>query len=176
MKLKDRAAVDEALARIGRLQRQRQGIQAELDESVAAARAVFEKRAQPLLAEVAELAAAVARWCAAHRGEVLPAGSKTARFPAGEVSFRRAPPAVELVGKLEEALAELRANGLKRLIEVKRVESLDRRAILARPELVAGLRSLRVPPEAERPETVTIKPAGSKLAETLSLGSGDAGT
>ena len=152
-----REQTSDAIRRIGVLQRELQRIQADLNDAIASVREQHEARAQPLAAEIEALTAGVQTWCEAHRQEICGKESKTARFPAGEVSWRMTPGKVVLKG-VESVIRRLKESGLSRFLRVK--EEVDKEAILAEPEAVAAIPGIRV----EKIEEIVIKPFEEALS------------
>jgi len=137
-----RAAVVDAIAEIGRLMRDRTRIEADLNDDIAEMKRSAEELAQPLGARIQALTDGVQTWCEAHRDELTQGGKvKTATLASGEVRWRVTPPKVVLKG-IEAVLDTLRRAGLTRFIRAK--EEVDKEAILADAEAVAGIRGIRI--------------------------------
>lgn len=165
-RLMSAADVDAAIGRLGELQRERQVAQARLDGQVAKLKDKAEAEAQPALAELRELVAAIGAWCAEHRAEVAgSADGKAAKFPAGAVTWRQNPARVELLAPVAEVIAELKRRRLAQFVVVR--EEIDRQAILKNPAAVAKVQGLAVPDAEARGETIRITPVCSGLAEVV---------
>lgn len=148
-----------AVAEIGRCQRERQRIEAEMNDNLAAVRSEYERLATAQGARISELSRGVQTWCEAHRGELTRDGRiKTARLASGEVSWRMRPPSVVPRG-LANVIAALKKLGLTRFIRTK--EELDKEAILAEPEAVEGIKGLSI----SQREDFVIKPDLTQLEE-----------
>jgi phage host-nuclease inhibitor protein Gam len=153
--------VVDAIAEIGRLQRQRELLEATMNEVVAAAKKHYEDTARPHGEEIKRLASAVQAWCEANRARLTKDGArKTARLASGEVRWRMTPPAVALRG-VEAVIAALKAAALMRFLRTK--EEVDKEAILKEPAAVAGIPGITV---GQREEFVIV-PFETKLEEVL---------
>lgn len=154
-----RDEVNEAIARIGLLQRERERIQADMNDELAKVRLRFEELATPLNEQITGLSQGVHTWCEAHRMELTRSGkTKFYDFAAGEIKWRLRPPRVSLQSA-ENVLETLKRLGLTRFIRVK--EQLNKEAMLAEPEVVSGVAGVRI----EQSEDFVIVPFGSNLEE-----------
>ncbi|GAB3484494.1 host-nuclease inhibitor Gam family protein [Azotobacter salinestris] len=154
-----RDEVNEAIARIGLLQRERARMQADMNDELAKVRLRFEEAATPLNEQLAELTQGVHTWCEAHRSELTKNGkTKFYDFAAGEIKWRMRPPRVTLQS-VENVLETLKRLGLTRFIRVK--EQLNKEAMLAEPDVVSGVAGVKI----EQSEDFVIVPFGSKLEE-----------
>lgn len=151
--------VNQAVAEIGSRQRERQRIEAEMNDALAKVRANSEALAKPHATRIAELTLGVKVWCEANRDMLTKGGKvKTARLATGEVSWRMRPPSVVVRG-VEAVTDALRKLGLTRFLRIK--TELDREAILADPEAVAGIRGLSI----SQREDFAIVPDSTQLEE-----------
>ena len=149
------------IAEIGRLMRERNRVEAAMGDAIAEVRARFEAQAQPMAASILALSSGVQTWCEAHRSELTAGGkTKTGLFATGEVRWRMTPPSVVLRG-VEAVLDALRARGLMRFIREK--QEVNKDAILAEPEAVAGVPGIRVAQEEE----FVVVPHEAELAEAV---------
>ena len=137
-----RAQVTEAIALIGKHQRERTRIQATMNDNLALIREKFEAEAAPLGETLNALTEGVHVWCEAHRDE-LTEGGKTKTLIKGA----------------ETVIEIFRARGLLGFIRTK--EEIDKEAILADPEAVAGIRGVRI----EQAEQFVIEPFETELEE-----------
>lgn len=154
------AEVNEAVAEIGRRQRERDRIQAEMNDNLAAMRAEYEAMARPHAERIAALTHGVAMYCEAHRDVLTNSGkTKTARLASGEVSWRMRPPSVVPRGGLAGVIDTLKRLGLTRFLRIK--EELDKDAILADPKAVEGIKGLAI----SQREDFVIKPDSTELEE-----------
>lgn len=154
--------VDAAIAQIGAAQRARDELQTAMNAELAAIKERYEAQAAPHGAVIAELGEAVRIWCEAHRTALTRDGrSKTARFGAGEVSWRLRPPRVSVraEGIVIEALKRL---GLERFVRTK--EEVDKQAILAEPGAVQDIKGLTI----SQGEDFVIKPFATEIEEVRS--------
>ena len=151
----------EAIAELGRLQRERQRIQADMNDEMAAVKRRHEETAEPVNARIKELTQGVEAWCNKNRANLLVGSSKTAALTTGEVSWRATPPKLVVRGK-DAVLGALKKLGLDRM--VRRKEEIDKEALLADPELVAGIKGLTI----KQAEQLVIKPFETQLEEVAS--------
>lgn len=151
--------VNEAIAQIGAAQRERDRILTAMNDELAAVRARYEDEAAPHAAVIKDLGHAVQVWCEGNRAHLTKDGrTKTARFAAGEVSWRMRPPRVLVRGE-GIVVQALKALGLERFIRTK--EEVDKEAILREPAAVEGVRGLTV----SQGEDFVIKPFETQLEE-----------
>ena len=95
-----RDEVNRAIADIGVAQRERERIQAQMNDDLANIRARHEEAAKPHAERIQTLTQGVAAWCEAHRDELTKGGrTKTAKLATGEVSWRTRPPSVAVRGR-----------------------------------------------------------------------------
>lgn len=154
-----RDEINEAIAKIGLLQRERARIQADMNDELAKVRLRFEEAANSLNEQITALTQGVHTWCEAHRMELTKNGkTKFYDFAAGEIKWRMRPPRVSLQAP-DNVLETLKRLGLTRFIRVK--EQLNKEAILAEPEVVSGVAGIKI----EQSEDFVIVPFGSKLEE-----------
>lgn len=147
------------VAEIGRCQRERDRIQAEMNDNLAHVRAEYEAIAKPHAERIGDLTRGVATWCEANRDMLTKGGkTKTARLATGEVSWRMRPPSVVVRG-VEAVIDALRRLKLDRFLRVK--TELDREAILADPDTVASIKGLSI----SQKEDFVIKPDSTELEE-----------
>lgn len=134
--------VNRAIAEIGIAQRERDRIQADMNDALAATREGFEAQAAPYAARIKELTAGVQLWCEANRARLTDGGkTKTAKLAAGEVSWRMRPPSVVVRG-VDVVLEGLKRLGLNRFIRTK--EEINKDAVLAEPEIADQVKGLSV--------------------------------
>jgi phage host-nuclease inhibitor protein Gam len=139
--------VVDAIAAIGRHQRARARIEADMADEIAAVKQRYEALAEPEGCAIRTLSAGVQAWCEAHRAELTDGGKvKTARLASGEVRWRMTPPSVAVKG-VDAVLQLLRERGLLRFIREKL--EVNKEAILAEPEAVRGIAGIRVTQEEE---------------------------
>jgi phage host-nuclease inhibitor protein Gam len=151
--------VNEAIAQIGAAQRQRDAIETAMNEELATVRTRYEEQALPHAAVIKDLGHAVQVWCEGNRHELTREGRiKTARFAAGEVSWRMRPPSVAIRGQgsVMEALKKL---GLERFIRTK--EEIDKEAMLREPSAVQDIKGVSI----TQGEDFVIKPFETQIEE-----------
>lgn len=136
-----REEAEALLAAIGRAQREVTRIEANLNDAISSMRAQAEAEAAPHNAEIEASFRALHAWAEAHRDELCPRGTKTARLATGEICWRQRPPSVRVTGA-ERVIEALRRLGLARFVRTK--EEVDKEAILAEPEAVRGVKGLTV--------------------------------
>jgi len=130
----------ENIAVIGRLQRQRARIEADMNDELSRVRQRFEEQAKPLADDIRRLTVGVQTWCEANRDALTQGGKvKFANLPSGEVKWRMRPPKVGLRG-IETIIEACKKLGLARFVRQK--EEVNKEAMLAEPEIaqtIAGV-------------------------------------
>lgn len=160
----NREAVNEAIAEIGRLQRERERIQADMNDRIATLKAEHDASAKPHAERITELVKGVQLWCEANRAALTRDGKvKFHEFATGVVKWRLTPWSVSL-SKAAEVLALLKAKALKQYVREK--EEIDREALLAdREALVANpIKGITF----KQREEIAIVPHESKIEEVQS--------
>lgn len=94
----------------------------------------------------------------AHRDELTEGKRKTVKLPTGTFGWRKTPPAVR-VRNLKTAINSIKLLGLRRFLRIKRVEELDKEAILQESSLAKEIRGLSI---VQREEFV-VTPAKTKI-------------
>lgn len=151
--------VNQAVAEIGSRQRERQRIEAEMNDALAEVRAKSEALAKPHAARISELTLGVKVWCEANRDLLTKGGKvKTARLATGEVSWRTRPPSVVVRG-LEAVIDSLRRLKLDRFLRVK--TEIDKEAVLADPEAASMVKGLSI----SQREDFIVTPDSTQLEE-----------
>lgn len=147
------------IARIGRAQRERERIQAEMNDKLAPIIAVYMARGRPHAETIKALSQGVQVWCDANR-EALTKGNKvkTANLASGEVRWRTRPPKVVL-SKVEAVLKALKGLHLERFIRSK--EEVNKEAILADREAVQHVKGISI----DQGEDFVIVPFETELEE-----------
>lgn len=154
-----REAVTEAIAEIGRAQRERERIKAAMNDELAQIKQRYEEQAAPHAAVIQEMTAGVQTWCEAHRDELTNGGKvKTAALQSGEVRWRITPPSVGIKIK-EKVIEALGSMGLNRFL--RQSVEIDKQAILAEPEAVEHIKGITI---SQREEFVIV-PFETKLEE-----------
>lgn len=160
--ISDEHMADAAIAQIGNAQRKREEIATRMNAELAAVKERFETEAAPFAGVISAMSEGVRNWCEANRVQLTREGrTKTAKFGAGEVSWRTRPPRVSVRGEgaVIEALKRL---GLERF--VRRKEEIDKAAILAAPADVQDIKGLTI----SQGEDFVIKPFSSDIEEVRS--------
>lgn len=147
------------IARIGRAQRERERIQAAMNDELSAIRTRYEEQARPHAETIKALSQGVQIWCDANR-EALTLGNKTktANLASGEVRWRLRPPKVVIRG-LDAVMSALKDMRLERFIRVK--EEVNKEAILADPEALKHIKGVSI----DQGEDFVIIPFETELEE-----------
>jgi len=152
----------EAIAEIGQRQRERDRVQAAMNDELAAIRADYEAQAKPHAERIAELTRAINGWCEAHRAELTQSGKvKTHLFATGEVRWRLRPPSIVVRGA-EAVIGTLQKLGLGRFLRTK-VE-IDKEALLKEPDVAKQVGGISL----TQKEDFVIVPAETQLEEVQS--------
>lgn len=171
----------EAIAEIGRRQRDRDRIQAEMNDELAIIKERYEEAARPHGEAIRALFDGVHVYCEAHRDELLKGGkTKSVNLSSGEVGWRTSTPKVVLK-TVEKVIEALKAVGLARFI--RKTETVNKEEILSTRALAAvkgndeqnkdvieatramatlkGIRGIRI----EQEENFFVKPYETELEE-----------
>lgn len=133
----NRDQVNEYIADIGRLQRERERLRADMNDEIAVIKQRYEEAALPLAEWIRERSYGVQIWCEANRAELTGHGKvKYAMLAAGKVNWRTRPPKVMLRGK-ERIIEAIKALSLGRFLRV--AEDVNKEAMLAEPDLAASI-------------------------------------
>lgn len=126
----------EAIAEIGRKQRERARIQAAMNDEMAGVKQRYEDQATPHNEAIHDLTRGVHAWCEANRDSLTQGGKvKHASLASGQIRWRTTPPKVSIRGA-EAVLELLRRLGLKRFVRSR--EEISKEAILAETKIEAG--------------------------------------
>lgn len=149
----------EAIAEIGRKQRERDRIQADMNDELAAIKQKYETLALPLADTIRVLTSGVQTWCEANRDALTNGGKvKFAALASGEIKWRMRPPSIRLKGA--DAIMELmRKLGLSRFIRVK--EEVNKDALLAEPDVAKNIPGVTI----SQTEDFVIIPFETELEE-----------
>lgn len=154
-----RDEVIEAIAEIGRRQRERTRIEAAMNDDLAKVREAWERQAAPHLERIKELSRGVQLWCEVHRDLLTQGGKvKFARLASGEIKWRLTPPKV-VIRALDAVVEALKQAHLDRLIRIK--EEPNKEAILNEPEAVEGIKGITI----TQKEDFVIVPFETELEE-----------
>lgn len=140
-----------AVAEIGTLQRERDRIQAAMNDELAVIRQRYEQQAKPHAERIALLATAVQTYAEANRDALTQNGkSKTVSLASGELRWRTTPPSVSIKA-VEKVIEALKGFKLDRFLRQK--EEIDKQAILAEPEAVEHIKGISI---TQREEFVVV--------------------
>lgn len=106
------------LGAIGALRRERDRLETEMNDRLAALKAEYEERARPATELLAQREKALKAYCDAHRAELLKGESKTYRFAAGEISWRTRPPKITVKNTLK-AISWYAQHGMRVFLRLK---------------------------------------------------------
>lgn len=127
-----RDEVNEAIAELGRHQRERARIHATMNDEIAAVKAKHDGDAKPLGDRIAELTKGIHLWCEANRARLTNDGKvKFHEFATGLVKWRLTPWSVA-VSKVSDVMALLKAKGFQKYIRTK--EEIDKEKLLENRE------------------------------------------
>lgn len=130
------------IAAIGQHQRDRQRIEAAMNDELAQVRERWEAQARTHADAIDVLSRGVQTYCEAHRDELTKNGKvKTFAFASGEVRWRDPPPSVALRG-VEAIIASLKELGLDRYLRTK--EEVNKEAILADPAAALAVKGISI--------------------------------
>lgn len=153
-----REAAIEAIAEIGRRQRERERIQTAMNDELAAIKERYEADALPHNEAIVALSRGVRTWCESNRELLTRGKTKTVILPSGEVRWRVRPPRVVLRA-VESVIGTLKELGLSRFVRTK--EEINKEAILADPDAVANIKGISI----TQGEDFVIVPYETKLEE-----------
>ena len=149
---------NDAIAEIGRAQRERSRIKAEMNDELAEVKRRFEDQAAPYNDRITALSQAVQTWAEANRHKLTAGKKKTIGMAAGEIKWRICPPKVGLRG-VEAVMKALKELGLTKFIRTK--EEIDKDAILADQKAVAHVKGITI----SQREDFVIVPFETELEE-----------
>lgn len=160
----NRDAVNDAIAEIGRLQRDRERIQADMNDRMAKLKAEHDAAAKPHAERLSELVKGVQLWCEANRAALTKDGKvKFHEFATGIVKWRNTPWSAS-VSKVADVLALLKAKGLLKYVRTK--EEVDKDKLLADREVLVAepIKGITF----KQREEIAIVPHESKIEEVQS--------
>lgn len=132
---KGREDVVEAIAEIGRRQRERTRIETAMNDKLAKIKETFEEEGKPHGDEIRRISEGIRVWCEANRDELTREGKiKTVSLSSGDVGWRIRPPKV-VVKAAEKAIEALKKVGLGRFVRQK--EEVNKEEILSAKALAA---------------------------------------
>ncbi len=124
----------ESIKRLGDLMREKERIQAKLNDHVAELQKQADEDVAPLLAEMESLEAGIHAWATANRDALTDGGKvKFADLTTGFIRWRNNPPKVQVTG-VNAVIALLESNpALERFL--RRKTEINKEAVLNEPEL-----------------------------------------
>lgn len=132
----------DAIAEIGRINRNLTRLEADMNDELALVKARHEKNAEPERLQLQALTQGVQTWAEANRAELTQGGKvKTAALTTGEVLWRNRPASVRVTGA-DSVIAELRRLRLRRFIRVKL--EVNKEAILNEPDAVKDVAGISI--------------------------------
>ena len=133
--------------RIGRAQRDRDHLEIVMNDELAMIKTTYEEKAAPYKSMIEDLTNGLHVYCAANREELTKGGkSKTYKFPAGEINWRRRPPKVTIKGA-EAVIKRLLAGGLKQFLRQK--ITINKEAMLADPKAAEAVEGVSIGSDGE---------------------------
>ncbi|WP_281983140.1 host-nuclease inhibitor Gam family protein [Azonexus hydrophilus] len=149
----------EAIAEIGRANRELARLEADMNDELAQVKERHETAAEPLRQKLQALTQGVQTWAEANRDTLTQNNKvKTASLTTGEIVWRLRPPSVRITGA-DAVLDALRRLGLKRFIRTK--EEVNKDAILNEQEAVAHVPGISI----SQGEDFVVVPFEAELAE-----------
>lgn len=130
------------IARIGHHQRERQRLEAAMNDELASVRQRWEEQARPHADAIVAMSRGVQTYCEAHRAELTRDGKvKTYTFASGEVRWRMPPPSVSVRGA-EAVIESLERLGLMQYLRTK--TEVNKEAILADPQQALAVKGIKI--------------------------------
>lgn len=158
----DRDQVNNAIAEIGRLQRQRTRVEATMNDAIAKLKELHDAKAKPMGDRIAELTRGVHLWCEANREKLTQGGKvKFHEFATGIVKWRLTPWSVA-ISKATDVIALLKAKSLGQF--VRTTETVDKEALLAVRESAPEVKGISF----KQKEEFAVVPHESKIEEVQS--------
>ncbi|MEF2154674.1 host-nuclease inhibitor Gam family protein [Luteimonas sp. FXH3W] len=157
---KNRDEAAEMVGRIGAAQRERQRIQAQMNDDLNVIRAKYEYDGQTQQAIIDANFAAVQIYAEANKDDLLKGKLKTVKLSTGELSWRKRPASVSIRG-VDGVLGALKSLKLDRFIRTK--EEIDKSAILADRDAAVVVKGITINDDAE---DFVVKPFETELEET----------
>lgn len=152
------------LAEYGKVMRDIERLETDLNQALADTKHGFVEKSQPLEAEAKDLFKGLQMYCDAHRVELTGNDkSKTVDLGTGKVSWRHNPAKVSLRGKAEDIVARIKAAGVEFAGFLRETVEVDKVAMLRNPNLAKKIDGVKI---ASAGETFTVEPfADEQLAE-----------
>jgi len=151
----------EAIAELGRQQRERVRIETAMNDELARIKQQWEEEAAPHREAIKRLSHDIQAWCEANRAQLTDEGKlRTVALASGEVQWRETPPRVT-VRNPEQVLAMLDKLGLRRFVRVK--EEVNKEAIAAEPAAAKALKGVTI----SQSERFVVIPFETRLEEVI---------
>jgi phage host-nuclease inhibitor protein Gam len=132
-----------------------------MNEALANTKHLYEVRNKDLKDEIEARAKGLETWAAAHRSELTRDGrQKTARFAAGEVSWRNRPARVTL-RNIKDLIPRIVGLGLADLF-IRTKYEINKEAMLANPEMASSIEGVSI---GSGGEDFVVKPFETELEE-----------
>lgn len=148
----------QALEDLGRHQRERERIKADMNDEMAYIKRKYEEQAIPHGEAIASLLDGLHLYAEAHKDTLLIGKAKSAKLPSGEIGWRTGTPKVGIKG-VEAVLERLKAMDLTRFIRVK--AEPNKEALLAEPEVAVTVPGVTI----TQVESFWAKPSETELEE-----------
>lgn len=146
------------IAELGRQERMRSKIEAEMNDRITKIKQHYEEEVEPVNAAIKMLSSGINAYCEVHRDELTDSGKiKTVNLPSGTISWRKCPPSVRLTSP-DNVIKLLKAKGLSRFIRIK--EEVNKDMILSEQAAVTGVKGIAIVKEKEE---LAIEPFEVKL-------------
>jgi phage host-nuclease inhibitor protein Gam len=155
----DKDQASEFISEIGRLQRERDRIEADMNDEIAKIKERYEAEALPHAERIKQLSSGVQLWCEANRDELTQEGKvKYAVLASGKINWRNRPSKVTVRGA-EAVIQTLKAMGLGRF--VRTIEEVNKEAMLLEPEVAKKVPGITI----SKGEDFVITPHETQLEE-----------
>lgn len=155
----NRDEVNEAIAELGRQQRERLRIETAMNDEMAQVKAKHDAEAKPLGERISELTKGLHLWCEANRATLTQDSKvKFHDFATGQVKWRLRPPSIAIRGA-DAVVKTLKNLGLERFIRSK--EEVDKEALLKELDVAKGIGGVTV----SQKEDFVVVPHESKIEE-----------
>jgi len=141
-----RDEAEACLANIGTAQRRVIGIEAAMNDEIAAIKSRYEAQAAPHNQNITRSFHDLHLWAEANRDSLCAGKIKTVRMATGEILWRKRPPSVRITGA-PAVIERLISFGLTAFVREK--QEIDKDAILAEPDQVKGIKGIKVITDVE---------------------------
>lgn len=150
-----------AILEIGAASRELLKIESQMNTQITLAKTSAEEEAKQHKATIKSLTAGVQTWAEANRKALTNDGkTKTAKLPAGTISWRLKPATVRITkAKIDDIIKAIRV--MRKRAWLREKVEIDKEAMLKEKDIAAQLDGVTIGSEGE---TFTIEPAGLELA------------